>query len=44
MEIPNKPVLKIIVLTLFYLAIMVSLTAMYGKGNFETPKFIYQEF
>ena len=32
------------VLTLYYLAIIAALIAMYGRGNFETPEFVYQEF
>ena len=30
--------------TLYYLAIIVGLVALYGRGNFSTPKFIYQGF
>jgi len=32
------------VLTLYYLAFIGALIAMYGRGNFETPEFVYQEF
>jgi len=31
-------------LTLYYLAIIGALVALYGRGNFETPEFVYQEF
>lgn len=31
-------------LALYYLAIIAALVAMYGRGNFETPEFVYAEF
>ena len=31
-------------LALYYLAIIGVLVAMYGRGNFETPEFVYAEF
>ena len=31
------------VLALYYLAIIAVLVAMYGRGNFETPEFVYAE-
>jgi hypothetical protein len=31
-------------LVLYYLAIIALLVAMYGRGNFETPEFVYAEF
>jgi hypothetical protein len=31
-------------LALYYLAVIGVLIAMYGRGNFETPEFVYQEF
>ena len=33
-----------LLLTVYYLAIIVGLILMYGKGDFSTPKFIYQGF
>ena len=39
-----KPTTKTILLTLYYLAIIAGLIIMYGKGDFSTPKFIYQGF
>jgi len=33
-----------ILLTLYYLAIITGLVLMYGKGDFSTPRFIYQGF
>lgn len=32
------------VLTLYYTAIIVGLLWLYGKGDFSTPTFIYQNF
>lgn len=31
-------------LTLYYLAIIAALVAIYGRGEFSTPPFVYQEF
>ena len=31
-------------LILYYLAIIAVLVSMYGRGNFETPEFVYAEF
>lgn len=30
--------------TLYYVAILLGLILLYGKGDFSTPKFIYQGF
>ena len=38
------PRAKPAVLVLSYLAIIAMLVAMYGRGNFETPEFVYAEF
>jgi hypothetical protein len=32
------------VLTLYYLAIVIVLILMYGRGDFSTPAFVYQGF
>ena len=40
----TNPTIKTILLTLYYLAIIAGLIIMYGKGDFSTPKFIYQGF
>ncbi len=29
---------------LYYLAIILTLVLMYGRGDFSTPPFVYQEF
>ena len=39
-----RPRARLALLTLYYLAVIVALLAMYGRGNFETPEFVYQEF
>ncbi len=30
--------------TLYYFAILAALLALYGRGDFSTPAFVYQEF
>ena len=40
----TNPWIQGILLTLYYLAIIIGLILMYGKGDFSTPKFIYQGF
>ncbi len=40
----NNPWVRTILLTLYYLAILIGLIVLYGKGDFSTPKFIYQGF
>jgi hypothetical protein len=40
----TNPWVRSILLTLYYLAILIGLILLYGKGNFTTPKFIYQGF
>jgi len=32
------------VITLYYFAIIAGLIALYGRGDFSTPAFVYQEF
>ena len=43
-DIYTSPLGHGILLTLYYLAIIAGLVLMYGKGDFSTPKFIYQGF
>ena len=40
----NNPWLKTLALTLGYLAILLALVWLYGKGDFSTPPFVYQGF
>jgi len=39
-----RPWVRFVGLTIYYLGILVALFALYGKGNFSTPPFIYQNF
>lgn len=43
-EIYTNPWVRTFLLVLYYLAILVGLVILYGKGNFTTPPFIYQGF
>ncbi len=38
------PRTKSALLSLYYLAIIAGLVALYGRGDFSTPPFIYQGF
>jgi hypothetical protein len=40
----ERPRLKSMALGLYYLAIILTLVLMYGRGDFSTPPFVYQEF
>jgi len=33
-----------VLLVLYYLAVVVALILMYGRGDFSTPSFVYQGF
>ena len=39
-----QPRVRFVALTIYYLGILLGLFALYGKGNFSTPPFIYQNF
>jgi D-Ala-teichoic acid biosynthesis protein len=39
-----QPWVRFVALTIYYLAILVGLVALYGAGEFSTPPFIYQNF
>ncbi len=39
-----NPWVRAAALTLYYLAILLGLILMYGKGDFSTPSFVYQGF
>jgi hypothetical protein len=39
-----RPPVRFVVLTAYYLGILVGLLALYGKGDFSTPPFVYQNF
>jgi len=36
--------LRCVLLILYYLAVIAALIAMYGRGDFSTPPFVYQGF
>jgi hypothetical protein len=38
------PVLRRVLLVLYYFAVIVGLIVMYGRGDFSTPPFVYQGF
>ena len=40
----SKPWVRYILMTLYYLAIVIGLIILYGKGDFSTPPFVYQGF
>jgi hypothetical protein len=39
-----RPRVRFVALTIYYLAILVALVALYGQGDFSTPPFLYQNF
>jgi hypothetical protein len=40
----GRPVLRKVALFLYYVIIVFALILMYGRGDFSTPPFVYQEF
>ncbi|HEY2143367.1 MAG TPA: teichoic acid D-Ala incorporation-associated protein DltX [Candidatus Udaeobacter sp.] len=40
----KHPALHRVLLVLYYLAVILALIAMYGRGDFSTPAFVYQGF
>jgi len=40
----QSPAMRVAVLTLFYLAILLALVALYTREGFVTPPFIYQGY
>jgi hypothetical protein len=38
------PRIRVVALTLYYLAIIAALILLYGRGDFSTPPFVYQDF
>ena len=40
----RRPRARFVILTIYYLGILVGLIVLYGKGDFSTPPFIYQNF
>jgi hypothetical protein len=42
--IESHPRTRLALLTLYYFAVIGGLIALYGRGDFSTPAFVYQEF
>jgi hypothetical protein len=40
----RHPALHRVLLVLYYLAVILALIALYGRGDFSPPPFIYQGF
>ncbi len=40
----HDPRVHLVLLTLYYLAIILGLIVLYGRGDFSTPPFVYQGF
>jgi hypothetical protein len=40
----RHPRIEVALLTLYYLGIIAGLLWLYGRGDFATPDFVYQEF
>lgn len=40
----TRPTLPPLVLALYYLAVLLALVVLYGRGDFSTSGFIYQRF
>lgn len=40
----TRPRLRLLLLTIYYLAVIIGLVLLYGRGDFSTPPFLYQEF
>jgi hypothetical protein len=40
----KHPILRRVLLILYYFAVIVGVIIMYGRGDFSTPPFVYQGF
>jgi hypothetical protein len=40
----RHPTLHRVLLIVYYVAVILALIAMYGRGDFSTPPFVYQGF
>ena len=43
-EFSHKPVVRVLLLSAYYLAIIVGLIMLYGKGDISSSNFVYQGF
>ena len=44
LQLVADPRVRLAALTLYYLAILLGLVLLYGRGDFSTPPFVYQGF
>ena len=42
--IEERPQVNLVLISLYYLFLVIVLILMYGRGDFSTPPFVYQEF
>jgi len=42
--INHHPQVRLAGLTLYYLAVIIALILLYGRGDLSTPPFVYQDF
>ncbi len=40
----SHPQMRLVALIVYYLGIILGLLTLYGRGDFSTPEFIYQNF
>lgn len=43
-RLSQHPYLRLVLLVLYYLAVIAGLLILYGHGSFSTPPFVYQGF
>ena len=43
-ELATRPGARLAARTIYYLAVLLGLLLIYGRGDFSTPPFIYQGF
>jgi hypothetical protein len=43
-SLSSRPPVRLAALTVYYLAVLVALIVMYGKGDFSAASFVYQGF
>lgn len=44
LRLTTHPWVRAVALTMYYLAILVGLILLYGRGDFSAPPFVYQGF
>ena len=43
-EVAARPAVAFTLLTVFYVCVVAGLVMLYGRGDFSTPSFVYQDF